>query len=115
VFWSIDPAAPAPLHEQIASCVRGALDRGELEPGERMPPAAELAVALQVNPNTVLHAYRRLRDDGVLEFRRGRGVKVSDDALARGRVVEAARQLMILGRAYGYTPAALAALIEELG
>ena len=73
MLWSIDERSPVPLHEQIASCVLRSLDDGRLEPGERLPPASELAEALGVNPNTVLHAYRGLRDRGVLEFRRGRG------------------------------------------
>jgi DNA-binding transcriptional regulator YhcF (GntR family) len=112
--WTIDQADPAPLHEQIAGCVVRALDDGDLAVGERLPPAAELAAVLDVNPNTVLHAYRRLRDLGVLEFRRGRGVRVAPDAVARGRVLDAARALLAIGRAYGYSPAALASLVEDL-
>ena len=115
MFWSIDGRSDVPLHEQIAACVLRALDDGQLLPGERLPPAADLADALEVNPNTVLHAYRRLRDQGVLEFRRGRGARVGPDAVARGRVVEAVRGLVSLGRAYGYSPSALAAMVQELG
>jgi GntR family transcriptional regulator len=114
MLWSIDERSPSPLHEQIAVSVRRALAEGSLGPGERLPPAAELATVLNVNPNTVLRAYRRLRDDGVLEFRRGRGVRVCADAQVRGAVVDAAKQLLALGQAHGYTPRALAALIEEL-
>jgi len=112
--WEIDPADPAPLHTQIAGCVVHALDDGDLAVGERLPPAAELAGVLGVNPNTVLHAYRRLRDQGVLEFRRGRGVRVSAEAVGRGRVLDAATHLLALGRSYGYSAAALAELVEEL-
>ncbi len=115
MLWSIDVRRAEPLHEQIASCVLRALDDGGLEPGERLPPASELATVLQVNPNTVLHAYRRLRDLGVLEFRRGRGARVSPDAKARGQIAEAVAQLVELGRSYGYTPGALAQLVEALG
>ena len=112
--WTIDPADPTALHEQIAGCVVRALDEGDLVIGERLPPAAELAAVLDVNPNTVLHAYRRLREQGVLEFRRGRGVRVSAEAIGRGRVLDAAQQLLALGRSYGYSPRALATLVEEL-
>jgi GntR family transcriptional regulator len=114
MIWTVDPSEPTALHEQIAMCVLGAIDDGELQPGERVPPAAEVAAALQVNPNTVLRAYRRLRDQGTLEFRRGRGARVSPDAVARARVVEAATQFVQVGRAYGYTPGALAAIVEGL-
>ena len=114
MLWSIDQRSQLPLHEQIAASVRRALAEGSLVPGERLPPASELATVLEVNPNTVLHAYRRLRDGGVLEFRRGRGVRVSADAAARGAVVDAAKQLLAIGQAHGYSPGALAALVEEL-
>ena len=103
-----------PLHEQIAVNVRRSLEEGDLAPGERLPPASELAAVLDINPNTVLHAYRALRAEGVLEFRRGRGVQVAAGAVARSAVVEAAKDLLALGRATGYSPEALAALIEEL-
>lgn len=114
MLWSIDQAGQSPLHEQIAVSVRRALADGSLVPGERLPPASELAAVLDVNPNTVLRAYRRLRDDGVLEFRRGRGVRVCADAAARGVVIDAAKQLLAIGQAHGYTPSGLVALIEEL-
>jgi DNA-binding transcriptional regulator YhcF (GntR family) len=112
--WWIDADDRAPLHEQIANCVLRALDEGEIEVGERLPPAAELSAVLDVNPNTVLHAYRRLRVQGVLEFRRGRGVRVSAAAADRARVIDAARHLLDVGRANGYSPRALANLVEEL-
>lgn len=114
ILWSIDQRGQAPLHEQIAVNVRRALADGALVSGERLPPAAELAAVLDVSPNTVLHAYRSLREEGVLEFRRGRGVRVSADAAVLGPVVEAARQLLALGRANGYGSSALAALLAEL-
>ena len=75
MLWSIDPASRLPLQEQIAGCVRRAVADDELAVGEQLPPAAELAEALAVDRNTVLAAYRRLREDGVLEFRRGRGAR----------------------------------------
>jgi GntR family transcriptional regulator len=114
MLWSIDPGEAVPLHEQIAVNVRRAVNEGDLVPGERLPSAAELATVLEVNPNTVLHAYRRLREEGILEFRRGRGVRVGADAPARGAIVDAARALLALGRAHGYGPGSLAALLEEL-
>lgn len=114
MLWSVDPRSQLPLHEQVAVCVRRALDAGTLAPGERLPPASELAAMLGINPNTVLHAYRCLREDGVLEFRRGRGVRVCADVAGRVPVVDAARQLLALGRAHGYSTSALAALLEEL-
>ena len=50
--------------------IRRAIAEGEAKPGERSP-AKDLAAVLDVNTNTVLRALRMLRDEGLLEFRRG--------------------------------------------
>jgi GntR family transcriptional regulator len=67
----------APLYEQVASEIRRAIANGEARPGERMPLAKDLATVLGVNANTVLRALRQLREEGLLEFRRGRGITVA--------------------------------------
>ncbi|MFE2107206.1 GntR family transcriptional regulator [Kitasatospora sp. NPDC059463] len=83
-----------PLHEQVAAAIRRAVGEGECAPGERLPPARELAAALGVNANTVLRALRALRDEGVLEFRRGRGVTVLQGADRRADLLDAVRRLV---------------------
>src|SRR3954469_17246639 len=114
MLWRVDPAAPAPLHEQIAGCVRRAVAEGDLGVGDQLPPAAELADALGVDRNTVLAAYRRLRDAGVLEFRRGRGTRVASAAKPRASVEQAVRDLVELARNQGYPSADLIKIIEDL-
>ncbi len=83
MLWTVDHSSRSSLAEQIAASIRRGLAGGELSPGERLPPAHELAEALGVDRNTVLGAYRALRDSGLLEFRRGRGVRVVDDPPGR--------------------------------
>jgi GntR family transcriptional regulator len=114
MLWTIDSAGPQPLHEQIAASVRRAVAEGTLGPGERLPTAQELAGVLQVNANTVLAAYRRLRSENLLEFRRGRGVRVHGDALARASVSQSARELLDAGRRHGYDARELARLLITL-
>ena len=69
----VDRDEPTDLFEQVAAEIRRAIAEGEAEPGERLPPAKDLAAVLGVNTNTVLRALRLLREEGLLEFRRGRG------------------------------------------
>lgn len=92
---------PVDLHAQVAAEIRRAIADGEAKHGERLPPAKDLAVVLGVNTNTVLRALRELRDEGLLEFRRGRGVSVAGTP-QQGEVVKQARDLVTLARRSGY-------------
>ena len=103
----------ADLHRQVAGEIRRAIADGEARPGERLPPAVDLAAILGVNRNTVLRALRDLRDEGLLDFRRGRGVTVSGTP-PQGAVHRQARELVELARQHGYRREELLALIADL-
>ncbi len=62
----IDHSSSVALHEQVAAGIRRAIADGEAGPGERLPPAKDLATVLGVNTNTVLRARRTLREEGLL-------------------------------------------------
>jgi GntR family transcriptional regulator len=102
------------LHEQVAAEIRRAIADGEAKPGERLPPARDFAAVLGVNTNTVLRALRQLRDEGLLDFRRGRGVTVAGTA-ERGAVVERAKELVHFARRNGYRLDELVRIIEDVG
>ncbi len=112
--FDIDASSLVPLHEQVAAAVRRAIAEGEALPGERLPPARDLAAVLDVNANTVFRALRTLRDEGLLEFRRGRGVTVSGAAPGRSVVIGKARELVALARHYGYGNDELDAIIRQV-
>lgn len=81
MLWQVDARDPQPLYEQIAGVVRRAIGERTLRPGARLPAAKELAASLEVNLHTVLKAYQMLRDEGLIELRRGRGaVVIASDA-----------------------------------
>jgi len=110
----VDRSDSMALHEQVAAEIRRAIADGEAAPGERMPPAKDLAAILGVNPNTVLRALRLLRDEGLLEFRRGRGVTVAGTP-ERTAVIVRARELVDFARRQGFRPHELIEIIESLG
>lgn len=109
----IDRAEAVTLHDQVAAEIRRAIAEGEAMPGERLPPAKDLAAVLEVNTNTVLRALRLLRDEGLLEFRRGRGVTVTGTR-QRGAVIEKAIELVTFARSEGFRREELLQIIEDI-
>jgi GntR family transcriptional regulator len=110
---TLDRTDPTALHEQVAAEIRRAIAEGEADPGERLPPARDLAAVLGVNANTVFRALRLLRDEGLLEFRRGRGVTVAGTP-ERGAVLSRARDLVLFARRQGFRRDELVRMIESL-
>ena len=110
---TIDPSSPVALHEQVAAALRRAIAEGEAQPGDRLPPARDLAAVLGINANTVLRALRTLRDEGLLEFRRGRGASVTATALGDSELRVKTHELIALARRLGYQPHELAQMITE--
>jgi GntR family transcriptional regulator len=113
ITFNVDQAESVTLHDQVAAEIRRAIADGEAKPGERLPPARDLAAILKVNTNTVLRALRLLRDEGLLEFQRGRGITVTG-TLERGAVVSRTRDLLDFARHHGFRRDELIQLIETL-
>ena len=109
----LDRDNPLDLHDQVAAEIRRAITDGEAKLGERLPPAKDLAAVLAVNTNTVLRALRQLRDEGLLEFRRGRGITVAGTP-EQGAVITRAKDLLDFARLHGYRPDELTRIIEDL-
>ncbi len=110
----VDRGDPTDLYQQVAGEIRRAIADGEARPGERLPPAKDLAAVLGVNTNTVLRALRLLRDEGLLEFRRGRGISVAGTP-ERGAVIQRAKELVDFARQQGYRLDELVEIIEDVG
>ena len=109
----LDRRDPTDLFEQVAGEIRRAIAEGEAKPGERLPPAKDIAAVLGVNTNTVLRSLRVLRDEGLLEFRRGRGISVAGTP-ELGAVVQRARELITFARHNGYSVDELVEIIEDV-
>jgi GntR family transcriptional regulator len=110
----VDRSDPTDLYAQVAGEIRRAIADGEAKPGERLPPAKDLAAILSVNTNTVLRALRQLRDEGLLEFRRGHGITITGTP-EQSAVTERAKELLHYARSRGYKPDELIQIIQQLG
>jgi GntR family transcriptional regulator len=109
----VDRSDPLALHEQVAAEIRRAIAEGEAGPGERLPLAKDLAAVLGVNKNTVLRALHILRDEGLLDFQRGRGITVAGTP-ERSAVINRVRELVEFCRTQGYHRDEIVEMIEAL-
>lgn len=109
----IEVDSSRPLFEQVASSVRADVLSGRLAPGDRLPAAREVAEALDINLHTVLHAYQQLRDEGLVDLRRGRGAVVSASAAPLAELSHEISGLVRRAAALGITADTLAAVIKE--
>lgn len=106
------PPDDGPLHERIAAAVRAAIAESDVAVGERLPATRDLADQLDVNVNTVLRAYRQLRDEGLVELRRGRGATVMGE-VDRAALTPLVDQLVEEAARTGMRLHDLLALVEE--
>lgn len=110
---NIDRTDPLSLHEQVAAEVRRAIAEGEAGPGDRLPLARDLAAVLGVNRNTALRALHLLRDEGLLEFRRGHGITVTGTK-EQSDLLAQVHELVAAARRGGYRKSELIAMIEAI-
>ena len=110
---NVDRSGPGLLHDQVAAQIRRAIAAGEAAPGDRLPLAKDLAAVLGVNKNTVLRALHNLREEGLLEFRRGRGITVVGSP-ERGAVLAKTRDLVEFARGHGFDRREIIEMIESL-
>jgi DNA-binding transcriptional MocR family regulator len=72
----LDRDSIVPLYRQIYEHLREAILAGTLPESTRLPPERTMAERLKVNRSTIVHAYRELVDDGLIEQRVGSGSRV---------------------------------------
>lgn len=70
------------IYLQIVDYVCEKILLGESLPEEKLPSVREMAVQLEVNPNTVMRAYDFLKQQQIIHDRRGIGYFISEDAKA---------------------------------
>lgn len=107
-MFHLDDASGVPVYLQIKEQVLHAISRGQLKTGDQLPTVREVAVDLEINPNTVNRAYSDLEREGVLVSRRGRGTFIAgqgrpaDLSAQRTRIRDIARRALGEARSFGF-------------
>ena len=86
IHFKLDVKSGVPFHRQIVDQIRYGIASGRLLPGEQLPTVRELAVQLEINPNTVRKAYSELEILGILDTQQGTGTFVSNQGVEIGEV-----------------------------
>ena len=108
-----------PVYQQIMALIRGAILRGELQPGGKIPSVRDLAAEAQVNPNTMQRAMTELEREGLLVGggTSGRTVTVNQEILEQLRrrtLEELAKECAEKFMVFGITPSQAAQLLMNL-
>jgi len=77
-IFRLDARSGVPVYRQLIDQVQAGIASGNLASGDQIPTVRQVAVDLEINPNTVLRAYRELEIRGVLDTQQGTGTFISD-------------------------------------
>ncbi|HYX08200.1 MAG TPA: GntR family transcriptional regulator [Bacteroidales bacterium] len=81
------------IYLQIADYFCENILQRKWQKGEKIPSIREIAVKVEVNPNTAMRTYNYLQDKGIIFNKRGIGYFVSDDGY--GKTLELKKEQFI--------------------
>lgn len=76
---NVDVKSALPVYEQVKRAIKLAIIAGRLKDGEKLMSLRELALKLQINPNTIIKIYNQLEVEGYVHSRPGAGYFVKGD------------------------------------
>ena len=115
--FALDLHTGVPVYRQVIDQVRAGIASGALSAGDQLPTVRQLAVDLEINPNTVVRAYRELELGGLLETHQGTGTFISTQKMKRADAERERQLAQIVSDAVSRAGAAgftVEELIEEL-
>lgn len=99
----VDRTLPVSIHQQLVGQIEYGVSSGRWAPGAPLPSVRDLAEQLELSPVTVSHAFKSLRERGIVETFPGRGTFVAQarrddpiDVRSRARLRRAVDDLMRL-------------------
>jgi DNA-binding transcriptional regulator YhcF (GntR family) len=77
-----------PIFLQIADIMLSMIIRQQWKEDERIPSVRDLAVEMEVNPNTVMRSYAHLQESEIIYNKRGVGYFVENDGYVKAKNVK---------------------------
>jgi GntR family transcriptional regulator len=120
IGFALDLHSGVPVYRQIIDQVRAGVSSGSLKAGDQLPTVRQLAVDLEINPNTVMRAYRELELSGLIETHQGTGTFIANrkpqkDSAERDRkLAQLAGEFASRAGASGFTLEELIDRLREL-
>ena len=111
--FGLDLHTGVPVYRQLIDQVRAGIASGSLIAGDQLPTVRQLAVDLEINPNTVMRAYRELELGGLLETHQGTGTFISDRKPEK-KTAERERQLSQMASEFAARAGAAGFSLEDL-
>ncbi len=111
--FALDLHTGVPVYRQLIDQVRAGIASSKLTAGDQLPTVRQLAVDLEINPNTVMRAYRELELGGMLETHQGTGTFISDKKLEK-KSAERDRQLGQMASEFAARAGAAGFTLEDL-
>jgi GntR family transcriptional regulator len=111
--FKLDLASGVPVYRQIMDHVMAGVAAGTLATGDQLPTVRQLAVDLEINPNTVVRAYKELEIRGLLETHHGTGTFIGSNKVKRSDV-DRQRQLTQLAGDFVARAGSAGFTVEEL-
>lgn len=111
--FAIDLGSGVPVYRQLIDQVRGGIASGALKAGDQLPTVRQLAVDLEINPNTVMRAYRELELGGLLETHQGTGTFIANKKMEK-KSAERERQLVQMAGEFAARAGAAGFSVEDL-
>jgi GntR family transcriptional regulator len=115
--FALDLHTGVPVYRQLIDQVRTGIASGSLSAGDQLPTVRQLAVDLEINPNTVMRAYRELELGGLLETHQGTGTFIANKKVEKNGAERQRQLTQMAGEAAAKAGAAgftLQELITEL-
>lgn len=118
MYLELEPDSPVPIFQQIHDAIVEGILKGQIRPGQHLPPVRRVAVEFGVNPATVKKAYDQLQQDGLARTEPRSGTVVTQpgapSAKQKQQLRDALRSTVTRALAQGFSADNVHRVLDEL-